>query len=391
MNKNVCIIGGCGHVGIPLGLALARVGHKVTLLDINESTVMQVNDGQLPFIEEGAEEILKGTIGKSLFATTKPEFIREAEVVVFVTGTPVDEHLNPRVHDFASVIKSYLQYLTADKLIVLRSTVYPGVVEYVDDLLKTRWGTSKLAFCPERILQGKGIEEIQKLPQIISATSAVAEAEAKALFLTIAPKVVTLEPKEAEIAKLMTNSWRYLEFAAANQFYMMIEAQGLDFFKIFSALREDYPRAGHFPAPGLTAGPCLFKDTMQLSAFHKNNFFLGQAAMLINEGLPNFVVDQLEKKFDGVLKGKTIAILGMTFKPNNDDTRESLSFKLKKVLEMKMVNVITTDPYLKSTVPFSEAVEKADGVILGVPHREYAGLKIQKPFVDCWGYWRNQK
>ena len=192
------------------------------------------------------------------------------------------------------------------------------------------------------------------------------------------------------MAKLFTNSWHYANFAISNQFYMMTESQGLDFYKIYDALREDYPRAKHFTRPGLAAGPCLFKDTMQLSAFHKSNFFLGQSAMLVNEGLPVFLTDQLEAKM-GTLKGKNIAILGMTFKANNDDIRESLAFKLRKVLEIRQAKVISSDPYLPDSTPLKEALDKADGIILGVPHNEYLKLNISKPYVDCWGIWRKGK
>jgi UDP-N-acetyl-D-mannosaminuronic acid dehydrogenase len=391
MQKSVVIIGGCGHVGIPLGLALARADHKVTLLDINEVSVRLINDGKVPFLEEGAEPILKAHLGKNLFATMDSDSVKDAEVVIFVTGTPVDEHHNPRVHDVVKVIDSYSKFLKPQQLIVLRSTLYPGVVDLVEEKLKNLLGNCKISFCPERIVQGKGIEEIDKLPQIISGNSPEAEKEAAELFLTIAPKVIPLKIKEAELAKLITNSWRYLEFAIANQFYMMAESQGFDFYKIYSALKEDYPRAKHYVRPGLAAGPCLFKDTMQLSAFHKNNFFLGHSAMLINEGLPEFLADQMQNKLGGTLKNKKVAILGMTFKANNDDTRESLAFKLKKVLEIRMAKVIPSDVYLKETTPLGKALEEADGVVLGVPHNEYLNLKLNKPFVDCWGIWREAK
>lgn len=387
MRKTITIIGGCGHVGIPLGLTLANSNHNVFLLDINQEAINTINNGKLPFIEEGAEEILnKAREKQSLLATSDAKVLSTSDVVVFVTGTPVDEHHNPRVHDVLKVIQIYMEYLNPKQLIVLRSTVYPGVNEIVHNMLSKKMGACKLAFCPERILQGKGIEEIYKLPQIVSAMSKEAEDEAAELFSSIAPKIFRLKPIEAEIAKLMTNTWRYLEFAIANQFYMMTESQGLDFYKIYGALKEDYPRARHFAKPGLAAGPCLFKDTMQLSAFHKNNFFMGQSAMLVNEGLPVFLADQLEKKL-GSLKNKKVAILGMTFKANNDDVRESLAFKLKKVLEMKMADVICSDEFLTETTPLNQALEKAEGVILGVPHDRYLSLKIDKPYVDCWGVW----
>lgn len=389
MKDQISIIGGCGHVGLPLGLALASAGHQVRLIDINDKAIESINQGILPFQEEGAEEILKKVLGSKLKATRDFNEIKDSPIVFFVTGTPVDEHHNPRVHDVINVIEQYLPYLSAESLVILRSTVYPGVNAIVHELLEKKLGRARLAFCPERIVQGKGIEEIFKLPQIVSATSQEAEDAAAKLFSTIAPKVLRLPPMEAEIAKLMTNTWRYLEFAIANQFYMMIESQGLDFYRIFNALRDDYPRAQHYARPGLAAGPCLFKDTMQLSAFHENNFFLGQSAMLVNEGLPMFLATQMEKKL-GTLRGKKIAILGMTFKANNDDIRESLAFKLKKVLEMRMAKVISSDVYLKNTTKCEDAIQEADGVILGVPHREYLDLKLNKPFIDCWGVWRKE-
>jgi UDP-N-acetyl-D-mannosaminuronic acid dehydrogenase len=169
---------------------------------------------------------------------------------------------------------------------------------------------------------------------------------------------------------------------------MMASEAGIDFYKVYNAMREDYPRASHFAKPGFAAGPCLFKDTMQLAAFHKNHFFLGHAAMLVNEGLPTFVADQLASKLGGSLKGRKIAILGMTFKADNDDIRESLSFKLKKVLEVKMANVITSDPYKGGDVSLEEALAAADGIILGVPHKEYLSVCPKQPFVDCWGIWQ---
>ena len=314
--------------------------------------------------------------------------VKSSDAVIFVTGTPVDEHLNPRIRDVLNVIRLYLPYMNPGQLIILRSTIFPGVFRVVENMLMKEFGGKcRLAFCPERIVQGKGVEEIFTLPQIISANSQEAFDSASEIFSHIAPKVIPLEPEEAELAKLLTNSWRYLEFAIANQFYMMVEEKGYDFYKILGALSEDYPRAKHFARAGFAAGPCLFKDTMQLSAFYNNKFFLGQAGMLVNEGLPDFVVGQLEKKMGGSLKDKKIAVLGMAFKPNNDDTRESLSFKVRKNLEFRMAEVLIHDPYL-NTASLDDVLSQADGVILGVPHNEYINLKISVPFVDCWNVWR---
>lgn len=385
--KKICIIGGCGHVGIPLGLAFASKGMNVTLVDVNPLSVEAINAGRLPFKEEGAEALLKKYVGKNLCATGNVEVVKKQDVVVFVTGTPVDEHLNPRIHDVVKVLNSYLPLLDKRQLVVLRSTIFPGVTRIVEDTLKENLGAANLAFCPERIVQGRGIEEIFNLPQLVSGVNKRSEDAAARLFAAIAPKIIRIKPEEAELAKLMTNAWRYLEFAIANQFYMMVEKQGLDFYRILEAMKDDYPRARHFAGAGLAAGPCLFKDTMQLSAFHNNEFFLGHSAMLVNEGLPNFLVSQLEMKM-GSLKGKKVGVMGLAFKADNDDIRESLSFKVKKLLEMKMAKVLVTDEFVPGMMPLRQFLKDVDGVILGVPHSAYRKLKVKKPYVDCWGCWR---
>ncbi len=386
--KKICIIGGCGHVGLPLGLVLSDVGFDVTLLDINKDSINKINNGIVPFQEEGAEELLNKNLNKTLFVTDNSDVVKDQDVVVFITGTPVDEHHNPKIHEVMNVLDKYIHLLHKEQLIILRSTIYPGTTEIIEQKLQKCFNAQpKLAFCPERILQGKGIEEIRNLPQIVSAVNDNARSEAENLFSKVTSKIVHLKPIEAELSKLMLNTWRYLEFAIANQFYMMVEDKGLDFYKIYNAMSEDYPRAKNYCRPGLAAGPCLFKDTMQLSAFYRNQFFLGQSAMLVNEGLPNFLVGQLEKKL-GSLKNKKVAILGMTFKANNDDIRESLSFKIKKELEFKLAEVLPSDPYLKDTYKLDDALSDCDALILGVPHKEYLDLKIDKPYVDCWNIWK---
>lgn len=385
MKKVLTIIGGCGHIGIPLGLAYADCGHKVFLLDIDQSRVDSINSGLLPYKEKKAHEILQRVVGKTLFATTNSTVLSESDVVIFATRT-IDSGAQKSANDesLLRIVRHYLHLLTSRHLIILRSTIGPGTTKIVEQILMAKMEMPKLAFCPERILQGDGIDELGVLPQIVSAIDEQTENEAADFFMTIAPQILRLKPAEAEMTKLFSNSWRYLEFALANQFYMLAENQGLDFYKIFEALRLNYPRANGFAQPGLTAGPCLLKDTRQLSSHYHEHFSMGDAGIRINESLPGFLIEQLEKKM-GALKGKKIAILGMTFKANSDDVRDSLSLKLKMLLEYKNVNVICSDTNLPETTPLQSALKMADGIILGVPHNEYRSLSIHQPFVDCWG------
>ena len=231
------------------------------------------------------------------------------------------------------------------------------------------------------------MEELFTLPQIVSARSQTGRDRAAALFGTLTNQIVHLEPEEAELAKLFTNTWRYIKFAAANQFYMIANDKGLDFEKIRKGLTQDYPRAKDMPSAGFAAGPCLFKDTMQLAAFSDNRFNLGHSAMLVNEGLPLYVVSQLEKRFD--LSELTVGILGMSFKAGSDDIRSSLSYKLRRVLKFKARAVLGTDPYVSEEIddtllPLEDVVKKADILIIATPHDEYKNLVTDKPIADVW-------
>ena len=295
-SKKIVIIGGCGHVGLPLGIVFANCGLNVVLLDRDQAKIAKVNGGEMPFMENNALEQLKRVVGKQLTATSDPACLREAEAAIAVLGTPVDEHLNPTVTDLYHSIDEVLTSMPDHALLVLRSTVYPGVTKLVHERLEASGRKILLAFCPERIAEGKAMEEIRTLPQIISAFDPISLARARELFSIINDDLLELNPLEAELAKLFSNSWRYMNFAISNQFYMLAETYGLDFQRIYGAVTHRYPRMRSFAKAGFAAGPCLLKDTLQLSAFSGNNFFLGHAAMLVNEGLPNFIVGQLRQQ-----------------------------------------------------------------------------------------------
>lgn len=388
--QNVVVVGGCGHAGLPFGMVMADRGFDVVLLDIDKAKVDSINAGKMPFREAGAVELLPKLIGKSLMATVDPECLRSAQVVISVIGTPVDEHLNPTVAALYRSLDDLIEYVPDETLLVLCSTLYPGVTRIIQDRIEFRNRPIRVAFCPERIAEGNAIKELTTLPQIISAFDPVSLAKAREIFSVIAPSVIELEPLEAELAKLFTNSWRYLNFAASNQFYMLAESYGLDFYRIYNAVTQEYPRMRSFARAGFAAGPCLLKDTLQLSAFSSNHFFLGHAAMLVNEGLPNFIVTGLRSK--NIAKS-TVAILGMAFKSDSDDSRNSLSYKLKKLLQVEARQVLCTDPFIRDPrfVPLEQAVEQADIIILGAPHSAYRDLEFNddKSVVDVWGFWRS--
>ncbi|MCU1580898.1 MAG: nucleotide sugar dehydrogenase [Microbacteriaceae bacterium] len=386
--RDVVVVGGAGHVGLPLAIALADRGATVSIYDIGQSAVDLVNRGIVPFLEPGAEPMLRKALDAGrIHATTEASSVADAKTIIVVIGTPVDDHLNPDPNAIPTALGACSEYFRDGQLLVLRSTVYPGVTALVERKIGGLGVDITVAFCPERIAEHRAMTELFSLPQIVASRDDVGRQRAAELFGILTDKIVHLEPEEAELAKLFTNSWRYIKFAAANQFYMIANDRGLDFERIRAGLTEDYPRANDMPGAGFAAGPCLFKDTMQLAAFSDNMFGLGHSAMLVNEGLPLYIVSRLEKRFD--LSELTVGILGMAFKAQSDDIRSSLSYKLRRVLKFRAKAVLSTDPYVDdetddTLLPLELVLEKADILVIATPHPEYRDLRTDKPVADLW-------
>ena len=385
---DVVVLGGGGHVGLPLSLAFADAGLRVGIYDTNQATLDRIAAGEMPFLETGADELLRKILptGRLAFGTDG-SMIERTDQLVVVIGTPVDEFLGPSMTIFEQAVMQIAPHLREGALVVLRSTVYPGTTAYVRQHLGAAGCTVDVAFCPERIAEGHALEELHTLPQIIGADDDVAAQRATALFNVLVAKTIRTTSKEAELAKLFTNTWRYMKFAVANQFFMISHQAGVDFTNVQRAIREDYPRAADMPGPGFAAGPCLFKDAMQLASFTSDHFPMGQAAMQVNEGLPAYIVSALERRYGG-LQGKTVGILGMAFKAESDDPRASLSYKLRKLLGWAGARVLATDPYVKDDrlETLDCVLQESDILVLGAPHKAYKALHIGgRDVVDVWG------
>ena len=387
-NADVTVVGGAGHVGIPLMLAFAEAGMRVNVNDHNQESLDTLKTGRLPFIEHGAAVVLTKALANDRLAfSSSPDRISASGPVIVTVGTPIDEFLNPDYQAVRDCVDAILPALADGQLVVLRSTVFPGTTDWLASHLKEKGRKLKVAFCPERVVQGYGLKELHELPQIVSGTTPEAEQEAAKLFERIAPEVVVLKPLEAEFAKLFANAYRYIEFAVTNEFYLVAKSAGVDYLRVLRAMKHNYPRLKSMPRPGYAAGPCLVKDTMQLSAFARNQFGLGHSALLINEGLVLHVVDEIKCRFD--LANMTIGLLGMAFKAESDDTRASLSYKFKKVLSGQARRILTTDPFVTTDpqlIPLDETIANSDLLILCAPHAAYAQADFKgKPVFDVWG------
>ena len=384
---DICVIGGAGHVGAPLAVVFANRGFRTLIYDLNAESVRSLMAGRFPFIEQGGEAQLQQALASGqLFGSSTRADIAAADALVVTIGTPIDEFQNPGWDAVTGCVDELLPYMRDTKLLILRSTVAPGTTDRVQQLLTRRGFKTAVAFCPERVVQGQAIDEIQRMPQIISGTTPEAEQQAAAIFSRIATSVVPLKPIEAEFAKLFCNAYRYIQFAASNQFYMMAQAAGCDYSRIVAGIKQEYPRMSALPGAGFAAGPCLLKDTLQLAAISNHQFGLGYAAINVNEGLPAYVVEDMRRRFP--LAGMTVGILGMAFKSGSDDIRSSLSYKLKKLLRLSAREVLTTDPFVTNDPnlrPLAEVIAQSDLLVIAAPHDEYRRIETAgKPVVDIW-------
>jgi UDP-N-acetyl-D-mannosaminuronic acid dehydrogenase len=384
---DLIVVGGCGHVGLPLAMSFAAAGCKVGIYDVDDAKLDLVRSGHMPFMEAGAGELLNKLLPTGRLAlSADPGVLSRTLTVVLVLGTPIDEFMNPSLRVFERAVDELGSSLRDGVLVVLRSTIYPGTTEFVAARLRELGVEADVVFCPERVAEGSALEEIRVLPQLVGASDDTGFERATALFGHLGVEIVRTTPAEAEVAKLINNTWRYVKFAIANQFFEIVHHAGLDYTKVLHAVRHNYPRAADLPAPGFAAGPCLLKDTMQLAAFTPSHFPLGHAAMLVNEGLPAFIVNTLHSRRS--LTGRTVGILGMAFKGESDDPRTSLSYKLRKLLAFKGARVLCTDPYVPDPdlIPLEKVVEESDLLLVAAPHQRYRRLDLEgRDVVDIWG------
>lgn len=389
MKYDVCIIGGFGHVGLPLAIAFASKGLKTCAFDISSEKKQLIESKRMPFTEENGDAMLGSAIDSgNLFLSIDKNDIMQSKNVVITIGTPLDEHGGPKLNVIEDMINQYFDQFIDGQLIILRSTVYPNTTNNITKLFESKHKKVFVTFCPERIVEGKALKEVFDLPQIIGADNEDAANLAEKLFKTITKDVLKTGTVEAELAKLLSNAWRYIKFSAANQFYMLCDEAGVDFYKVMDVMQYKYPRAQDLPKAGFAAGPCLFKDTSQLSAFNNNMFLLGSAAISVNEGFPYYIVSKLKEKYD--LKNKIVGILGMAFKNDIDDPRDSLSYTLRNLLRYNSKEVVCTDEYIKDKefIPADDLIKMSDIIILATPHTLYKKLSIpsDKIVIDVWNF-----
>jgi UDP-N-acetyl-D-mannosaminuronic acid dehydrogenase len=385
--NTISIIGGAGHVGFPLALAFANKNFNVNLIDLNTENLNKIQRGEVPFYEVGAKKVLKESLKKKRLSFSNDlSSLKKSKYIIICIGTPINSNLKPQTIKFFEFFSSLSKHINKNQIIIIRSSVYPGVIEKISKKYKNI--NNNISYCPERIVQSKALIELPILPQVVSGLSKKSLAESAKLFKKITNKIIISSVKEAELIKLFSNANRYINFAIANQLYLMCEQQNVSFDNVRNLMRKGYERNINLPSAGFSAGPCLLKDTMQLRSFYEGNFELGLAAMKINE---NNVVDLIIKKVKNIknYKKKIIGIMGVAFKAETDDIRDSLSVKIINKLKKNKLKVVFTDEYYidKKSLTLSNFIKKSDIIIIGVPHNKYKKIKFpqSKKYIDIWG------
>jgi UDP-N-acetyl-D-mannosaminuronic acid dehydrogenase len=395
MPRSVSIIG-LGRVGLPLALTFADAGLRVIGVDRDQGRLDTLRAGQMPFKEPGTDEILSRV---ELELTSTVQDAAQADAIVLTLGTPALSHIEIDMSDIRSVLDDLLPVLRPGQLLVLRSTVAPGTTEFVAGYLEKHRGFTVgqdlfVAHVPERIAADRFLEEIGTLPCIVGGVGEESATRAAELFEVLGAPIVHSSPVQAELAKIWTNILRYATFALPNLLMMDCERYGANVFEVIELINRDYPRGG-MAQPGFTAGTCLRKD-FAFSEERSNAPGMLLAVSRVNESVPLFLVDGIRRRIgEGGLRERKVAVLGLAFKADTDDERDSLSHKLIRLLERELADVAVHDPVVATpTGTLAEAVDGADVVIVATNHSAFTtpealraiaeGAKPSGLVVDPW-------
>jgi len=383
-NKKIAVIG-IGRVGLPLALVFAQEGYSVYGIGRDEKKIASLSRGEMPFIEREADQLLRKHVNKTFFPTTDYKVIADCDYIIVTLGTPIDENMNPVYDQINAALQTCAPYFKKNQVLILRSTVSPQTTEYVMHFINGLAGFTVgknfyVAFCPERIAEGYSIEETKTIPQIIGGVDTKSAQKARELFKKIGVETILTDAVSAELAKLFTNMYRYINFAIANEFMVLADNFHKDIYEIVNLVNYKYKRGG-LSLPGLTGGPCLFKDGFFLISDLPFSDLIS-TSWKINESVPLLLVKKVRERVK--LEGKKVVILGLAFKSEIDDIRESLSFKVRKALLRERANVYLHDPFVKDYVNQTiekdvyKVIENADVLFIATNHKTYQSLDIQK-------------
>jgi UDP-N-acetyl-D-mannosaminuronic acid dehydrogenase len=389
--RSVAVIG-LGRVGLPLALSFADHGLRVLGVDHDRALLESLRGGRMPWDEAGTQELLDrvGPTGRFELAERAAE-AAQADDIVITIGTPSFSHLESDLTGVRAVVDDLLPLLHPGHALILRSTIAPGTTEFVAGYIEKQRGLRPgedvfVAHAPERIAAGRFLQEISTLPCIIGGVGEASTEHAAATFSVFGAPIVKTTSVQAELAKIWTNILRYATFALPNLLMMDCERYDANVFEVIDLINHDYPRGG-IAMPGLTAGTCLRKDFV-FSEERSNAPGMLLAVSRVNEAVPLFLVEGIKRRL-GDLGSRKVAVLGLTFKRDTDDERDSLSPKLIRLLERELADVAVCDPHARTpTQPLADAVSGAEVVIVATNHSAFEGPEALRLIVtsaaeDC--------
>ncbi len=377
MDYDVSIVG-LGRVGLPLAISFAGEGLRVLGIDNDPERLAAVREGRMPFHEPGADEALERVHAAGrLTVSDRVADAAAAEHIVITLGTPTFSHIEIDIRDIRSAVDDLLPVLRPGHSLTLRSTVAPGTTDFVAGYLAKKRGLQvgtevHVAHAPERIAAGRFFEEIRTLPCIVGGVGEHSGEVVGRLFERFGAPIVQTTPVQAELAKIWTNILRYAHFALPNLLMMDCEQYEANVFEVIDLINRDYPRGG-MAQPGFTAGTCLRKD-FAFSEERSNAPGMLLAVSRVNESVPRFLVEGLKRRLggNGALAGRKVAVLGLAFKRDTDDERDSLAHKLVRLLERELADVAAHDPHVATpTSSFEDAVRGADVVVVATNHSRF--------------------
>ena len=381
--KKICMIG-IGYVGLPTAAMFASKGHKVIGYDLNKKTVDALNRGQIIIEEPGLLDLVKDCVKKgNLSATT--ECPSDCDVYIIAVPTPINEDKTADMSYVESATKAIVPHLKKGCIVILESTSPPRTVE--DLMLPILKETGLIlgeellvAHSPERILPGKVIEELRTNSRIVGGINEKSSIEVKKVYESIVEgEIFITTATTAEMCKVMENTFRDVNIALANELAKISEELGVNAFEVIS-LANHHPRVNILsPGPGV-GGHCIALDPWFLVEKSENAKLIKQAR-LINDSMPSFVFEKI-KSILGGFNGQKIALLGVTYKPNIDDVRESPVMHLLDMLKKENIVVNVCDEHagdkIDNNMDLYDAVKDASLLVLGVNHDEFRHIDFIK-------------
>ncbi len=386
LNKyKVAVVGGAGHIGLPLSCYISSKGNEVLIVDIDEKVLSKIKNNEVPFFEDGLKSYIDKANKNNIQTSTDLKKIKDFNFIIVTLGTSSEKD---EIEKFRGLVSEIIDIVSMESHLILRSTVSIDEINKISENKLLEQKNIKLSYCPERIAEGKSLNELQTLPQIISSKTKQEAEPFVQFFKSLDIKSYVTSFENAAFLKLFSNAYRYAEFTLVNEFFNIAEENNINFEEIIELAKIDYPRLSNMPSYGFVGGPCLIKDTKTFIGQYSNEKSVLASLQESNKEFMNLIIKKCLINFPD----KKIIQLGMTFKPNSDDLRSSLAYDLYKRLKAEGFIVYPVDLNLKSEdielelFNYEEVINKTDNLLITTQHDFINELDLNNKKVITVGY-----